>query len=277
MPYGRSQADESVRFFKDLMPVQPVVGLLTGTGLGRFGDEMEHLAALDYAIIPHFPASTVQSHAGRLILGRLDGIPVLVFQGRFHLYEGYRPEAVAYPVRILQTLGVHTVILTNAAGGLNPEFRPGEIMIITDHINLTGANPLVGPNEDAWGIRFPDMARVYDPKLAAAARQAAAEAGTPCREGVYAGLRGPSLETPAEVRFLRTIGADAVGFSTVQEAVAAVHARIRILGLSVITNVHDPDHPTPATVDEVIAVAGQAAPRLQAMVRRVIGGMELPV
>jgi purine-nucleoside phosphorylase len=218
--------------------------------------------ALPYSHIPHFPAATVQGHPGRLLYGTLAGTPTLALQGRFHLYEGYTPLAVAFPVRVLQTLGVDTLLLSNAAGGLNPSFRPGDLMLITDHINLTGENPLVGPNFDRWGLRFPDMSRVYDPALAAAARKAAATAGIPMTHGVYAGLKGPSLETPAEIRFLKTIGADAVGMSTIQETITAVHGGTRVLGVSTITNLNDPDHPAPATVEAIVAVAEMAAPHL---------------
>ena len=185
------------------------------------------------------------------------------FQGRFHLYEGYSPREVTFPVRVLQRLGARFLLVTNAAGGLNPNHRAGDIMLITDHINLTGENPLVGPNRPDRGLRFPDMSRVYDPELIDRARTVARELGLPLASGVYTGLKGPSLETPAELRFLRTIGADAVGLSTVQEVIAAVHAGLRILGLSVITNIADPDAPAPATVEDIIAVADRTAPRLK--------------
>jgi len=177
---------------------------------------------------------------------------------------------VTFPIRVMQALGVKALILSNAAGGLNPEFTAGDIMTIVDHINLTGSNPLIGPNEERWGIRFPDMIEAYDKKLVELAETAGSDEGIPLQKGVYAGLKGPSLETRAEVRFLRTIGADAVGFSTVQEVIAAVHAGINVLGLSTITNINDPDNPTPATVEEVIAVAKEAAPRLEAVIKNVI-------
>ena len=195
----------------------------------------------------------------------------MAMQGRFHLYEGYSPLEVTFPIRVMQELGVKVLILSNAAGGLNPEFAAGDIMIITDHINLTGSNPLMGPNEDSWGIRFPDMIEAYDKELLELAEIAGRNEGIPLQKGVYVGLTGPSLETRAEVRFLRTIGADAVGFSTVQEVIAAVHAGIKVLGLSTITNMHDPDNPTPATVEAVIAVAKEAAPRLEAVIKNVVG------
>jgi len=253
---------EAADFIAARLGAPPRLGLMTGTGLGAVTGGLTVATALPYSHIPHFPAATVQGHPGRLLYGTLAGTPTLALQGRFHLYEGYTPLAVAFPVRVLQTLGVDTLLLSNAAGGLNPSFRPGDLMLITDHINLTGENPLVGPNFDRWGLRFPDMSRVYDPALAAAARKAAATAGIPLTHGVYAGLKGPSLETPAEIRFLKNIGADAVGMSTIQETITAVHGGTRVLGVSTITNLNDPDHPAPATVEEIVAVAEKAAPHL---------------
>jgi purine-nucleoside phosphorylase len=211
----------------------------------------------------------VQSHFGKLLFGSVQGKPVVAMQGRFHLYEGYSPLEVTLPVRVMQELGVKTLVLSNAAGGLNPKLQTGDLMIIADHINLTGSNPLVGPNEQSWGARFLDMAEAYDKKLIALAENAGKDAGIRLHKGVYAGLQGPSLETPAEIRFLQTIGADAVGFSTVQEVIAAVHAGIQVLGLSIVTNVHDPDAPAPAVVEEIIAVAKNAAPKLATIIRQV--------
>jgi purine-nucleoside phosphorylase len=190
-------------------------------------------------------------------------------QGRFHLYEGYTPLEVTFPIRVMQQLGVKILIVSNAAGGLNPEFNPGDIMLITDHINLTGTNPLIGPNVDSWGIRFPDMTRAYDKTLIAAAERVAKAAGKSLQKGVYAGLTGPSLETPSEVKFLQTIGAEAVGFSTVQEVIAAVHSGMRVLGLSTITNVHNPDDPVPAAVEDIIEVARGATPLLETIMKGV--------
>jgi purine-nucleoside phosphorylase len=271
MPEFKTQIEEAAAFIHNYCPSRPVVGLLTGTGLGDLAETIDVACTLNYADIPHFPRATVESHRGRLLVGRLNGCGVAAFQGRFHLYEGYSPREVTFPVRILQALGARFLLVTNAAGGLNPRHRPGEIMLISDHINLTGENPLVGANEPAWGLRFPDMSRVYDLELMERARSAARDLNLTLSSGVYAGLKGPSLETPAELRFLRTIGADAVGLSTVQEVIAAVHAGLRILGLSVITNIADPDAPVPATVEEIIAVADEAAPRLS---RLMVGLME---
>ena len=266
----RQKAVETAEFLKDRIEKLPEIALLTGTGLGESAESLEIYASFEYEDIPHFPTSTVESHLGRLLFGGMQGKQVIVMQGRFHLYEGYSPLEVTFPIRVMQELGVKILILSNAAGGLNPGFKAGDLMIITDHINLTGSNPLIGPNENRWGIRFPDMIGAYDKNLTALAENAGKNAGIHLQKGVYAGLKGPSLETPAEVRFLKTIGADAVGFSTVQEVVAAVHAGIKVLGLSTITNVHDPDAPVPATVEEIIAMAKKAAPRLEMIIRNVI-------
>jgi purine-nucleoside phosphorylase len=226
--------------------------------------------SIPYEALPHFPVSTVQSHAGRLLVGKIGAKPAAALQGRIHLYEGYTPRQVTFPIRVLQELGVRVLLLSNAAGGLTAGFAPGDIMVITDHLNFTGENPLAGPNEDRWGPRFPDMSGAYDSALRRMADAAAAAAAIRLQKGVYAGLKGPSLETPAEVRFLQTAGADAVGFSTVQEVIAAVHGGMRVLGLSAITNVHDPDNPQPASVEEIIDVAASAARDLGKVIAGVV-------
>jgi purine-nucleoside phosphorylase len=261
---------ETAAFLEKHLRSRPQIGLITGTGLGDSATEVETDAVLPYGEIPHFPTTTVQSHRGQLSLGRMSEKPVLTLQGRFHLYEGYSPLEVSFPVRVMQALGVRVLVLSNAAGGLNSGFAPGDIMVISDHLNLTGHNPLIGPNEESWGERFPDMSRAYDPGLAALAQTAGNGAGIPLRTGVYAGLAGPSLETPAEVRYLKIIGADAVGFSTVQEAIAGVHAGMRVLGLSIITNVHTPEAPEPASVADIITCAQKAAPMLGRVIQEVI-------
>jgi purine-nucleoside phosphorylase len=266
MAHDRAAAEQAARFLLRNAASTPRVGLITGTGLGDSLGEMVWQAGVPYADIPCFPKATAVGHKGQALLGRWQGCNVLVFQGRFHLFEGHDPLAVSFPVRLLQAMGVQMLILTNAAGGLNPQWAAGDIMVIRDHLNLTGQNPLAGPNDDRWGPRFPDMSRVWCPDLAAAARGGPVD----LRQGTYAGLAGPSLETPAEVRYLRTIGADAVGFSTVMEAIAAVHAGMRLLGLSVITNVHDPDHPRPTSVEEVIAAADRAQPKLARVLGHVL-------
>jgi purine-nucleoside phosphorylase len=252
----------------------PKVAVVTGTGLGDVAAQLQVDTIIDYRQIPNFPVSTVQSHHGRLLRGRMDGRDLLVLQGRFHLYEGYAPPAVTFPIRVLQTLGVQYLILTNAAGGLNPLFSTGDIMVIQDHLNLTGANPLVGRNEDRWGPRFVGMTHAYHGDLQDLAQEVAGDLEVGVQKGVYAGLMGPSLETPAEMRYLRTIGADAVGFSTVMEAIAAVHAGMQVLGLSVITNMCLPDALSPAHVDDIIAAAQGAAPHLETIIGRVLGQLE---
>ena len=260
---------ETTDFIKSRIKDAPHIGLLTGTGLGESAESMVIETTIKYQDIPHFPISTVQTHIGRMLSGNMNGCPVIAMQGRFHLYEGYTPLEVTFPIRVMQQLGVKILMLSNAAGGLNPEFNPGDIMLVTDHINLTGTNPLIGPNVDSWGIRFPDMTRAYDETLIAAAERVAKTAGASLRKGIYVGLTGPSLETPSEVKFLQTIGAEAVGFSTVQEVIAAVHSGMRVLGLSTITNVHNPDDPVPATVEEIIEVAKGATPLLETIMKGV--------
>ncbi|RJP82724.1 MAG: purine-nucleoside phosphorylase [Desulfobacteraceae bacterium] len=252
----------------------PEIAIITGTGLGDIASRIEQPVFIPYEEIPGFPVSTVEGHPGKLIQGILGGKPVLVLQGRFHLYEGYSPLEVCFPIRVLQMLQIKILVVTNAAGGLNLSYTAGDIMIITDHINLTGENPLVGPNRDDWGLRFPDMSRVYDRELAGKALEAAAMLGLDVKQGVYAGLRGPSLETPAENRYLQRIGADAVGFSTMMEVIAAVHARMRILGLSMITNINNPDCPEPTTLESVIRVAGKAAGRMESIIVRMLEGWD---
>jgi purine-nucleoside phosphorylase len=266
----REQVNAAAGFLMEKIHQAPFIGVITGTGLGEGLPSFERSHAFDYREIPYFPLSTVQSHYGRCVVGDVSGVGVMAMQGRFHLYEGYSPLEVVFPVRLMRAMGASTLILSNAAGGLNLDFSAGDIMVIRDHINLTGENPLIGPNVDEWGVRFPDMVDVYDRGLAACAEKAARAAGFSLQAGVYAGLKGPSLETPAETRFLRQIGAHAVGFSTVMEAIAAAHAGMRILGLSTITNINDPDHPQAFTVDDVIRAAREAAPRMAAVIESVI-------
>lgn len=266
----KEQVDAAAGFLMERILRPPVVGIITGTGLGDGLPFFARSQVFDYREIPHFPVSTVQSHYGRCVVGDVNGISVIAMQGRFHLYEGYSPLEVVFPVRLMRAMGVSTLILSNAAGGLNLKFAAGDIMMIRDHINLTGENPLIGANVDEWGVRFPDMVDVYDRGLAECAGKAAEAAGFSLQAGVYVGLKGPSLETPAETRFLRQIGADAVGFSTVMEAIAAVHSGMRILGLSTITNINDPDHPQSFTVDDVIRVARETAPRISSVIGSVI-------
>ena len=276
MKNNRNQVNEAAEFIKNRIGkdlktgIIFKIGLVTGTGLGETAQSLATAASFEYKEIPQFPIATVESHIGKLIVGDMHCKKVIAMQGRFHLYEGYSPLEVTFPLRVMQRLGVKILILSNAAGGLNRKFKPGDIMIIKDHINLTGSNPLIGQNEESWGIRFPDMSEAYDKSLSALAMKAGSDAGIDLKRGVYAGLKGPSLETPAEVRFLKTIGTDAVGFSTVQEVIAAVHAKMKVLGLSTITNVNDPDSPVPATVKEIIEIARKAVPDLDKIISKVV-------
>ncbi|MFH0997604.1 MAG: purine-nucleoside phosphorylase [Pseudomonadota bacterium] len=248
----------------------PEIAILTGTGLGECADGVLAHAQFEYRDIPHFPVSTVEGHPGQLLIGDLKGVEVAVFKGRFHLYEGYSPQEVTFSVRVMQELGIKHFIVSNAAGGLSSRFSPGDIMIIQDHINLTGQNPLLGPHEPDWGNRFPDMARAYHPDLTKLASAIGNKLNIPLQTGVYAGLLGPSLETPAEIRFLQTIGASAVGFSTIMEVIAAVQAGMKIIGLSTITNVHDPENPLPATLEEILDVAQRTSPKLQLLIESLV-------
>jgi purine-nucleoside phosphorylase len=261
---------ETATFLASALAHTPETAIITGTGLGDAVSHLENARSWPYGDLPHFPVSTVMSHSGQLTAGMLDGHAVMVMQGRIHLYEGYDPETVTFPIRVLRSLGVRNLILSNAAGGMNAAFCEGDLMAIRDHLNLTGENPLVGRNDDRWGPRFPDMVAAYDRSLIQLCRRCADVLGIPLKSGVYAGLKGPSLETPAEIRYLKTIGADAVGFSTVMETIAAVHAGMRVLGLSTITNINDPDRPTPAVLEEIIAVANRTAPVLNRLIRAVV-------
>ena len=271
-----NKVHEATDYVRSKIRHRPNIGLVMGTGLGDSADSIKEAVSIDYREVPGFPVSTVPSHRGRLISGQMKGKPLLAMQGRFHHYEGYSMKEVTFPIRVMQLLGVKTLILSNASGGINPLFDAGDIMVITDHINLTGGNPLIGPNVDDWGPRFPDMTLVYDRTLMAMAETAALENNIRVQKGVYVGLQGPSLETRAEIRFLKTIGADAVGLSTIPEVIAAAHGGMAILGLSVITNMNLPDNPKPCQVDEIIATAERAAPRLQAIIKGVIGKLPAP-
>lgn len=269
----QENVNQAAEFLSSSFNHAPSIGVITGTGLGSAVGTLEDAFTINYGDIPHFPVSTVVGHSGQLSTGTLAGQGVMVMQGRFHLYEGYTPSQVTFPVRVMRALGVRHLILSNAAGGMNLSFSQGDLMIIRDHINLTGENPLVGPNHDDWGPRFPEMTAAWDPDLVSLCRRAAGNLGIAVQDGVYAGLKGPSLETPAEIRFLKTIGADAVGFSTVMEAIAAVHAGMRVLGISTITNINDPDQPQPATLEEIVEAANQAAPRLRGLIEAVVAGV----
>jgi purine-nucleoside phosphorylase len=250
--------------------LRPEAGVILGTGLGDFADALALEAVVPFAEIPHFPVSTVESHAGELHLGRLAGRPVAVLKGRVHYYEGYAMREVAFPVRVLKALGCGTLVITNAVGGMNPDMPPGTIVVTTDHINLMGDNPLVGPNDDELGPRFPDMSEPYAHALVALAERVALDLGVPLQRGVLVGVPGPNLETAAEYRFLRAAGADVVGMSLVPENLAAVHGGQRVLAFNVVTDACLPDTLKPASIPEILAVAGRAAPTLIRLVTEVI-------
>ena len=250
--------------------LQPLVGIILGTGLGGLAEEIAVEATVPYQEIPGFPLSTVESHAGRLLLGRLASRPVVAMQGRFHRYEGYGLGEVTFPVRVMRALGARFLIVSNACGGMNPLWSPGDLVLLSDHINLLGDNPLIGPNDEHLGPRFPDMSAPYDPELRALARAAALELGITLREGVYVAVPGPNLETRAEYRMLRGMGADVVGMSTVPEVIVAAHAGMRTVGISIITDQCLPDALEPADIGRIIATAGRAEPSLTRLITRLV-------
>lgn len=251
----------------------PRVGIVLGTGLGGLASEIDAQATIPYEELPHFPKSTVQSHKGQLVCGTLEGQTVMAMEGRFHFYEGYSLQQISFPVRVMRALGCEVLVVSNACGGLNPQYAKGDIMVMEDHINLLGDNPLVGPNDERLGVRFPDMCHPYDRELIAKARRVALEAGIPCQQGVYVALKGPCLETRAEYRFLRTIGADVVGMSTVPEVIVAVHGGMRVVGFSIVTDMCLADALEPVSLPEIIAVANAAELKLRAVVRGVLRGL----
>jgi purine-nucleoside phosphorylase len=269
----RQQIQEATNVLRQRTRLAPEIGVILGTGLGGLADEIEKETVIPYTEIPHFPVSTVESHAGRLIFGRLGGKRVMAMQGRFHYYEGYSMKQITFPVRVMKALGCHTLVVSNACGGLNPLFTPGDLMIITDHINLLGDNPLIGPNDDTLGPRFPDMSEPYTKALIALAEQVALAEKTRVQKGIYVALSGPNLETRAEYRFLRAIGADVVGMSTVPEVIVAVHANMRALGISVITDACLPDALEPVDIARILKIAGDAEPKLTLLMKRVIEKM----
>ena len=271
-----AEIDQAVQAVQARLVRQPVVGLVLGSGLGGLAERVELPVTIPYDEIPFWPKSTVQGHTGKLLAGSLFGVQVLVQQGRAHFYEGYSMAEVTLPVRVMKRLGIEILTLTNAAGGINPEFVPGDVMLITDHISMvgmTGFNPLRGPNLDEFGPRFPDMSQVYDRKLADLARNEAVKAGVMLREGIYCGLAGPSFESPADLRFLRTIGSDAVGMSTVPEAIVARHSGMRTLGLSGISNKANLDGNTETTHAEVLEAGEVIVPKLETIIERVLRGL----
>lgn len=244
--------------------LEPVIGIVLGTGLSTLAEKIEVTARIAYDDIPHFPSDSL--HGGELFLGHLAGKPVVAMSGRFHVYEGYTQQQVTFPIRVAKALGIHTLIVSNAAGGMNPQFRAGDLMLITDHINLMGDNPLIGPNDDTLGPRFPDMSEPYSADLTDLAEKVALEQGIRVQRGVYVAVTGPCLETRAEYRFMRTIGADAVGMSTVPEVIVAVHCGLKVLGFSAITDECLPDALQPVNIEKIIATANAVEPKLSAIV-----------
>jgi purine-nucleoside phosphorylase len=250
--------------------LRPEIAIVLGTGLGGLAGEIALEAEIPYGDIPGFPLSTVETHAGKLLVGHLAGRPVVAMQGRFHHYEGYDLRQVTFPVRVLHALGARTLMVSNACGGMHPLWGPGDLVLLSDHINLLGDNPLTGANDDRLGPRFPDMSAPYDPELRAMARVAALELGIVLREGVYVAVPGPNLETRAEYRMLRSIGADVVGMSTVPEVIVAVHQGMRVMGISIITDQCLPDALEPADIGRIIATAARAEPQLTRLITRVV-------
>jgi purine-nucleoside phosphorylase len=264
---GRAALAEALAAIRARITLEPAVAIILGTGLGRLAEELELDAEIAYETIPHFPLATVETHTGRLLFGRLEGRAVVVMQGRFHRYEGYTLQQVTFPVRVLRGLGATTLVVSNVSGGMNPLWSAGDVVLIDDHINLLGDNPLVGPNHDELGPRFPDMSEPYDRALQHLAEQVAIEQRLPLRRGVYVAVAGPNLETRAEYRMLRALGADIVGMSTVPEVIVARHMDMRVLGLSIITDECLPDALAPADIEAIIRTAAAAEPKLARLVR----------
>jgi purine-nucleoside phosphorylase len=260
------QIEEAADAIRNAWPQTPHAGIILGTGLGHLTEQIDVAATLDYESIPNFPKSTAVSHRGRLVMGFLEGVPVLAMEGRFHQYEGYALKKITLPVRVMKRLGAKLLIVSQAVGGMNPYYRPGDVMIIDDHINLMGDNPLVGVNDDRLGPRFPDMSRPYDAELIEKGLEIARQQNFIAHRGVTVAVTGPNLETRAEYRYLRAIGADVVGMSTVPEAIVAVHCGLRTFGLSVVTDMCFPDSLEAANVEQIIATANAAEPKLRALV-----------
>lgn len=264
---------KSVKYISGKLNTGPEIGLILGSGLGSLAEQITDAVTIPYNCIPNFPVSTVEGHAGQLVCGTLEGRQVIAMQGRFHFYEGYALQDVTFPVRVMKLLGVGKLAVTNAAGAVNKDFAPGDLMLITDHLNMQGTNPLIGPNLKEFGPRFPDMSSLYHPELLEVVRKAARESGIPIREGVYACMTGPSYETAAEIRMLRTLGADAVGMSTVPEVIVATHSGIKALGISCITNMAAGVLDQPLNHEEVIETSNRVREQFVKLMRAVIAGM----
>jgi purine-nucleoside phosphorylase len=266
---------ESTEFLMEKIKTSPQIGMITGTGLGELTRNMDIDLRLPYETIPYFPRSTIPGHKGTLVFGRLAKKPVIAMEGRFHMYEGYDLVDITFPIRVMSQLGIEYLFISSAAGGLNPSFRSGDIMVVTDHINLTGKNPLTGPNLEEFGPRFPDMSQVYDPNLIALAQKKALKNEIVLKQGIYVGISGPSLETPAETRFLRMIGADAVGMSTVPEVIVGVHCGLKIMVIVAITNINLPDCMRKTSIDEVLAAANSVSPVLSLLWEKIVEDLPL--
>jgi len=264
------QIQEAVATIREQWDHTPRAGIILGTGLGGLVEQIEIETAIDYDSIPNFPVSTAISHRGRLVRGKLNGIPVMAMEGRFHMYEGYSLKKITLPVRVMKAMGAEYLVVSNACGGMNSYYKSGDLMVIEDHINLMGDNPLIGINDDRLGPRFPDMCEPYSQELIEQSLAIAREEDFVCHKGVFVAVAGPNLETRAEYRFLRAIGADVVGMSTVPEVVVAVHCGLKVVGFSIITDMCLPDALEPANVDHIIATANEAEPRLTKMVVRVL-------
>ena len=268
------QIDEAVAVIRSRWPGTPKAGLILGTGLGGLAEQVNHKIVIPYSEIPHFPTSTVQSHAGQLVCGELCGIPIVAMEGRFHFYEGYSMQQVTFPVRVMKSLGADTLVVTNAAGGMNPHFKLSDVVVIDDHITLMGDNPLRGVNDDKLGPRFPDMCEPYSRELSAIALQAALELGITAHKGVFVAVTGPNLETRAEYRMLRGMGADVVGMSTVPEVIVAVHAGLRVLGFSIVTDICLPDALEPVDIQKILAVAAKGGEKLSRLIPKVFENLK---
>jgi purine-nucleoside phosphorylase len=268
------RAEAAAKFILAKTKLRPRIGLVLGSGLGAFANEIADAARIDYKNIPHFPRSTAIGHAGRMVIGKVADVPVAIMQGRVHFYEGYSAREVIFPMRVMARMGIRAVLLTNAAGGINTNFKQGCLVVLRDHINLQGTNPLIGPNDEHFGERFPDMTQVYWKAYQAAALRHGKRLGIEIAEGVYAALTGPSYETPAEIRYLRTIGADLVGMSTVPEVIAAAHLGIRVLGISCVTNMAAGILDQPITTEEVMETGERVKANFVALLRAVIPRMQ---
>jgi purine-nucleoside phosphorylase len=270
-----AKMNDAVSYIENKMNVKPQIGLILGSGLGELADEIQNPVAIDYSDIPHFPVSTVEGHAGKLVIGELNGKPVVAMQGRFHYYEGYPVQDVTFPVRVMKGLGIDLVVVTNACGGMNPDFEAGDLMVIEDHLNLTGANPLIGANEADLGPRFPDMSRAYTPELVQFVQNTAEQLEIKVQKGVYAGISGPTYMTKAELRMLRTLGGDAVGMSTVPEVIVASHMSMKVIGISCVTDMAIADDLEPLTHEQVVAVANRTKPKFIQLVKQIVSDVTL--